>query len=73
MRAIVDAEQAYADITDELNDGTPGNLELGDFDASVVAAAARHADRHGLPWPPRVGDYDRLWEARQASRREAKR
>lgn len=58
-------EMSYEMIADELNDGTPGQVELEDLDQDMLEEAERHARRHDLNWPPQTGDFDR-WLERKA-------
>jgi hypothetical protein len=53
-------EDAYNDVTDELNGGS--NLGLVDLNEDWVAAAQRYAEFRGLTWPPMYGDWDRQYE-----------
>lgn len=62
-------ERDYANLADELNDGSPDQLTLEDFAADFVFAARIHARRAELPWPPATGDYDRYCEAKWAQDR----
>jgi len=59
-------EEDYASLADEMNDGPPhiGPWKESDWDAEAVAGGKRHAEKHGLPWPPDTGDYDRYYEAK---------
>ena len=52
----------YAALADEMNDPDVGEWVEADWDVRAVANAKRYAEAHGLHWPPRVGDYDRLYE-----------
>jgi hypothetical protein len=53
---------AYASLADEMNDPGVGPWDESDWDADAVAAGKRYAHKHCLPWPPRMGDYDRFYE-----------
>lgn len=55
-------KDCYASLCDEMNDpGAPDWVE-SDWDAHAVKLASQYAKEHGLPWPPRKGDYDRFWD-----------
>ena len=55
-------EMSYASLADEMNDGSPTDLELDDFNPRFVEEAHRFAYVNGLSWPPQVGDFDRYYE-----------
>jgi hypothetical protein len=56
-------KEDYASLADEMNDPDVGPWVEYDWDARAVAGAKRYASKHGLPWPPGVGDYDRFYES----------
>jgi hypothetical protein len=58
-------EEAYAGLADEMNDPDVGPWVEEDWDEDAVAAAKAYAERNGLNWPPRTGDFDRWYEARR--------
>ena len=63
--SIFTDREAYASLADELNDAdVQGVMTVADFDPAMVEAAARFAARAGLSFPPGLGDFDRLYEAR---------
>lgn len=60
-----DAEREdYLSLADEMNDGPPhvGPWNEADWEPESVANAKRYAEKHGLPWPPGTGDYERWFE-----------
>lgn len=61
----------YASLADEMNDydpktGEPQVWVEADWDDRAVANGKKYANAHGLPWPPGLGDYDRLYEREHA-------
>jgi len=64
-----ESEQAsYVGLADEVNDGDTGPWDESYWDAQAVKEGKAYASRHGLPWPPGPGDFDRWYEA-QGGRR----
>jgi hypothetical protein len=61
MRLAQD-EEAYASVTDEMNDGTPGQMTREDLDKTIVNRAKQFALANNFPWPPQTGDFDRYYE-----------
>ena len=62
---IVDLdEESYASLADEMNDPDAPDWVESDWDAQSVEEAKRYAKKHDLPWPPRKGDFDRWYEAK---------
>jgi hypothetical protein len=58
-----DAEkESYASLADEMNDEDAPAWNESDWDAQAVAEAKRYAEKNGLSWPPRKGDFDRFYE-----------
>jgi hypothetical protein len=58
-----DAEkESYASLADEMNDPDVGPWNEADWDEQAVAEGKRYAKKHGLRWPPQMGDYDRFYE-----------
>ena len=56
-------KEAYSALADEMND--PGMVWDADkWEPSAVRQAQAYAQRHGLPWPPGPGDFDRFYESR---------
>jgi|KBSMisStandDraft_5_1062788.scaffolds.fasta_scaffold525255_2 hypothetical protein len=55
-------KEAYASLADEMNDGDVVWVE-SDWDKEAVKLGKAYAEDHDLPWPPRMGDYDRFYEA----------
>lgn len=55
------AEESYASLADEMNDGDTEWVE-SDWDAQAVKEAKQYAAEHDLPWPPGPGDFDRWYE-----------
>lgn len=69
-----DLEECYAGLADELNDAdlTWADGErptLDDFDPDFVRRAGLFSDLANMPWPPRVGDFDRYCEWVHSGRR----
>jgi hypothetical protein len=62
---ILEERDSYAGLADEMNDGDVTWVEA-DWDPRAVRNGRRYAERHDLPWPPRAGDFDRLYEAEHA-------
>lgn len=54
-----DDAQAWLNLADEVNDGSPTDLTMDDFEPAFKAAAERAARKFDLPWPPSVGDFER--------------
>jgi hypothetical protein len=52
----------YASLADEMNDEDVGPWNEKDWDPRAVKNAKAYAKRVGLNWPPRTGDYDRLYD-----------
>ena len=55
----------YASLCDEMNDIGSGPWVESDWDPRAVANGKKYAEKHGLPWPPREGDYDRIYDREQ--------
>jgi hypothetical protein len=55
-------KEDYANLADEMNDPDVGPWNEDDWDERAVANAKKYAKEHGLPWPPRMGDFDRFYD-----------
>lgn len=55
-------KENYANLADEMNDPDVGPWEDEDWDERAVANGKKYAEKHGLPWPPRTGDFDRWYD-----------
>lgn len=60
-------EDDYASLADEMNDPDVDPWDENDWDPISVGNAKRYAEREGLPWPPRTGDFDRWYEKKNNS------
>ena len=56
-------KEMYESLADEMNDPDAPEWNEEDWDESAVAGAKRFAKRVGLNWPPRKGDFDRLYDS----------
>jgi hypothetical protein len=56
-----DEEYAYASLADEMNDEDIPWVE-DHWDQQAVKLGKSYADKNGLRWPPRMGDFDRYCE-----------
>lgn len=54
--------ESYLSLADEMNDPDVGPWDPDDWDPQGITEGQRYAKKHGLPWPPRMGDYDRWCE-----------
>lgn len=54
-------KEAYAALADEMNDGDV-EWDEDDWDTEAVTLGKSYAQKHDLPWPPRIGDFDRYYE-----------
>lgn len=59
-------EEDYSSLADEMNDGDVEWVE-SDWDPEAVANGKVFAKKNGLPWPPRMGDYDRWYEEKHST------
>lgn len=62
MEHYDEQKEDYLSLCDEMNDYDAPEWVEGDWDERAVKSARTYARKHGLPFPPGKGDFDRMFD-----------